>query len=141
MRLYCSVGHYKLGCLMETYLETQIYVPTSNYAFSESTSPGQGQSWVMMTKLPEAQSHTQSDSKNPAGWRNYIESRAFPAAITGFFLAFVYGGILAFISTYAKSLGILARAIFLGKKGELREGALQDQLQRASILNIIINFI
>lgn len=35
----------------------------------------------------------------------------------------------------------LARAIFFGKHGELRERALQDQLQRASALNIIINAI
>ncbi len=61
----------------------------------------------IMTKLPEAQPHTQSDTKNSAGWRNYIEPRALPAAITGFFLAFVYGGILAFIPTYAKSVGIM----------------------------------
>ena len=35
----------------------------------------------------------------------------------------------------------LARAIFFGKRGELRERELQDQLQRASALNIIINAI
>ncbi len=35
----------------------------------------------------------------------------------------------------------LARAIFFGKRGEFRERALQDQLQRASALNIIINAI
>lgn len=35
----------------------------------------------------------------------------------------------------------LARSIFFGKRGELRERALQDQLQRASALNIIINAI
>ncbi|TKI09109.1 Tn3 family transposase, partial [Bacillus cereus] len=35
----------------------------------------------------------------------------------------------------------LARAIFFGKNGEFRERALQDQLQRASALNIIINAI
>ena len=35
----------------------------------------------------------------------------------------------------------LARAIFFGKSGEFRERALQDQLQRASALNIIINAI
>nr|WP_268878075.1 Tn3 family transposase [Brevibacillus sp. VP] len=35
----------------------------------------------------------------------------------------------------------LARAIFFGKHGELRDRALQDQLQRASALNIIINAI
>lgn len=35
----------------------------------------------------------------------------------------------------------LARAIFFGKHGELRERALQDQLQRASALNILINTI
>lgn len=33
------------------------------------------------------------------------------------------------------------QAIFFGKHGELRERALQDQLQRASALNIIINAI
>lgn len=61
----------------------------------------------MMTKLPETQPHAPSNPKNAVGWRNYIEPRALPAAITGFFLAFVYGGILAFISTYAKSLGFM----------------------------------
>lgn len=35
----------------------------------------------------------------------------------------------------------LARALFFGKRGELREQGLQDQLQRASALNIIINAI
>lgn len=35
----------------------------------------------------------------------------------------------------------LARALFFGKRGELRERGLQDQLQRASALNILINAI
>ncbi|WP_264806715.1 Tn3 family transposase [Cytobacillus sp. NCCP-133] len=35
----------------------------------------------------------------------------------------------------------LARALFFGKRGELRERGIQDQLQRASALNIIINAI
>lgn len=35
----------------------------------------------------------------------------------------------------------LARAIFFGKRGEFRERELQDQLQRASALNILINAI
>jgi hypothetical protein len=35
----------------------------------------------------------------------------------------------------------LARAIFFGKQGELRERTLQHQLQRASALNMIINAI
>ena len=35
----------------------------------------------------------------------------------------------------------LARALFLGNLGELRERGLQDQLQRASALNILINAI
>jgi TnpA family transposase len=35
----------------------------------------------------------------------------------------------------------LARALSFGKRGELRERGLQDQLQRASALNIIINAI
>ena len=38
-------------------------------------------------------------------------------------------------------MNALARAIFFGKQGELRERALQDQLQRASSLNLIINAI
>lgn len=38
-------------------------------------------------------------------------------------------------------MNALARAIFFRKRGELRERALQDQLQRASVLNIIINAI
>lgn len=38
-------------------------------------------------------------------------------------------------------MNALARAIFFGKHGELRERALQDQLQRASALNILINAI
>ena len=36
-----------------------------------------------------------------------------------------------------EAMNALARAIFFGKRGELRERALQDQLQRASALNII----
>ncbi len=40
-----------------------------------------------------------------------------------------------------EAMNALARAIFFGKHGELREKALQDQLQRASALNIIINAI
>lgn len=35
----------------------------------------------------------------------------------------------------------LARALFFGKRGELRERGIQDQLQRASALNILINAI
>lgn len=35
----------------------------------------------------------------------------------------------------------LARSLFFGKRGELRERGLQDQLQRASALNILINAI
>lgn len=38
-------------------------------------------------------------------------------------------------------MNALARAIFFGKHGELRERAVQDQLQRASALNILINAI
>jgi len=40
-----------------------------------------------------------------------------------------------------EAMNALARAIFFGKFGELRERTLQDQLQRASALNIIINAI
>lgn len=40
-----------------------------------------------------------------------------------------------------ESMNALARAIFFGKRGELRERELQDQLQRASALNILINAI
>lgn len=40
-----------------------------------------------------------------------------------------------------EAVNSLARAIFFGKRGELRERELQDQLQRASALNIIINAI
>lgn len=40
-----------------------------------------------------------------------------------------------------EAMNALARAIFFGKHGELRERALQDQLQRASSLNLIINAI
>ena len=40
-----------------------------------------------------------------------------------------------------EAMNALARAIFFGKRGELRERELQDQLQRASALNIIINAI
>ncbi|MCP1399623.1 hypothetical protein J3D61_006170 [Bacillus cereus] len=35
----------------------------------------------------------------------------------------------------------MARSIFFGKRGELRERALQEQFQRTSALNIIINAI
>lgn len=38
-------------------------------------------------------------------------------------------------------MNALARAIFFGKHGELRESALQEQLQRVSDLNILINAI
>lgn len=40
-----------------------------------------------------------------------------------------------------EAVNALARAIFFGKCGELRERELQDQLQRASALNILINAI
>jgi TnpA family transposase len=40
-----------------------------------------------------------------------------------------------------EQMNALARAIFFGKHGEFRERALQDQLQRASALNILINAI
>jgi TnpA family transposase len=40
-----------------------------------------------------------------------------------------------------EAMNALARAIFFGKHGELRERALADQLQRASALDIIINAI
>lgn len=40
-----------------------------------------------------------------------------------------------------EAMNSLARAIFFGKHGEFREKALQDQLQRASALNILINAI
>lgn len=40
-----------------------------------------------------------------------------------------------------EAMNALARAIFFGKRGELRERELQDQLQRASSLNILINSI
>ncbi|WP_458413360.1 Tn3 family transposase [Schinkia sp. CFF1] len=40
-----------------------------------------------------------------------------------------------------EAMNSLARALFFGKRGELRERGLQDQLQRASALNIIINAI
>jgi len=38
-----------------------------------------------------------------------------------------------------EAVNALTRAIFFGKRGELRERKLQDQLQRASALNILIN--
>lgn len=40
-----------------------------------------------------------------------------------------------------EAMNALARAIFFGKQGELRERTMQHQLQRASALNIIINAI
>ena len=40
-----------------------------------------------------------------------------------------------------EAMNALARVIFFGKRGELRERALQNQLQRASALNILINAI
>ena len=40
-----------------------------------------------------------------------------------------------------ENMNDLARAICFGKRGEFRERALQDQLQRASALNILINAI
>jgi len=40
-----------------------------------------------------------------------------------------------------EAMNALARAIFFGKQGELRERTIQNQLQRASALNIIINAI
>lgn len=40
-----------------------------------------------------------------------------------------------------EAMNAVARAIFFGKRGELRERVLQDQLQRATALNILINAI
>jgi len=40
-----------------------------------------------------------------------------------------------------EAMNALARAIFFGKQGEFREKSIQDQLQRASCLNLIINSI
>ncbi|CAG9610627.1 Tn3 family transposase [Pseudoneobacillus rhizosphaerae] len=40
-----------------------------------------------------------------------------------------------------EAMNALARALFFGKRGELRERGLQEQLQRASALNILINAI
>ena len=40
-----------------------------------------------------------------------------------------------------EAMNSLARALFFGKQGELREKTLQNQLQRASTLNILINII
>lgn len=40
-----------------------------------------------------------------------------------------------------EAMNALARALFFGKRGELRELGIQDQLQRASALNILINAI
>lgn len=40
-----------------------------------------------------------------------------------------------------EAMNFLARPIFLGKRGEFKELGIQDQLQRASALNIIINAI
>src|SRR5690606_29461362 len=40
-----------------------------------------------------------------------------------------------------ESMNSLARAIFFGKRGKLRERALNDQLQRASALSLLINAI
>ncbi len=40
-----------------------------------------------------------------------------------------------------ESMNSLARAFFFGKRGELRERALNDQLQRASALSLLINAI
>ena len=40
-----------------------------------------------------------------------------------------------------KAMNSLARAIFFGKHGEFREPAIQDRLQRASVLSILINAI
>lgn len=41
----------------------------------------------------------------------------------------------------SEAMNALARSVFFGKHGELREKAIQDQLQRASALNVIINSI
>lgn len=40
-----------------------------------------------------------------------------------------------------EAMNALARAIFFGKRGEPRERGIQDQLQRASALSILINAI
>ncbi|MGY3312551.1 hypothetical protein ACV242_001047 [Peribacillus simplex] len=42
---------------------------------------------------------------------------------------------------HGEAMNGLARALFFGKRGELRERGLQDQLQRASALNILFNAI
>ncbi|MBP2642390.1 MAG: multidrug transporter [Firmicutes bacterium] len=61
----------------------------------------------MMTRVPEAKVDIQEEKIHSVNWENFIEPKALPVSITGFLLAFVYGGILAFIPTYAKSIGII----------------------------------
>jgi len=41
----------------------------------------------------------------------------------------------------SESMNALARALFFGKRGELRERAIKDQLQQATALNLLINAI
>ncbi len=48
---------------------------------------------------------------------------------------------MSFFSSFCKCVHRLAFRIFFGKYGELRERALQDQFQRSSTLNLLINAI
>jgi Arabinose efflux permease len=59
----------------------------------------------MLAKFPN---HTNllTSGSSPVGFRRYMETKAIPISITGFFLAFSYGALSTFISVYAKSLGL-----------------------------------
>jgi len=81
------------------------------------------------------------------------ELKQIPSDLNAREMAAYYSIILDYISNEAlrrkiqkglnkgEATNALARAIFFGKRGELHEKALKDQLQRASALNIIINAI
>ncbi|SEP46202.1 MFS transporter [Propionispora vibrioides] len=64
----------------------------------------------MFTKVSGSKPETKEKLTKSTSWRDFIELKALPAAITGFLLALVYGGILAFVPTYAKNLGIIETA-------------------------------
>lgn len=58
-----------------------------------------------ITRIPSDSSKSEKIN-NLRGWQDYIEPKALPVAIIGFFLAIVYGGILTFIPIYARSMGL-----------------------------------
>ncbi|MDU2066181.1 MAG: MFS transporter [Sporomusaceae bacterium] len=51
-------------------------------------------------------------SRRNFNWRNFVEPKALPVALTGVLLAFVYSSLLTFLPLYARSLGMLEAASY-----------------------------